>query len=617
MQKKRFQQFDPISVLYLFGGTLILALRLLATEWTEDLDLFVYLSFFALICGVLLGASRFPGWIAVVMATGYGVFTIPWLYGLTLNRETSWYDRIFNIMGLRLKLAISQYSSNIMVSDPILFLAILAVLFWAFIVLSGFVLTRKSRSLVAILLSGLPLMIMSHYDQGNQSSPSYIFFFVLFALLLIGRSEYARSLLEWAKQRISLTPKAQTDLRRGVLLFVVIVLVLSWSIPLTSSQTRRYSEFWTNLTQPWETFKLKISNALQPLRNATIGTEGSFDASLGLGSSTTLGTAMLFTVTPDGPPPIGLNFYWKVRSYNLYMNDMWLTSNDFDYATFFPQRFSLNPPDWIVTEPYSFSFFMNTNQAGNFYYVNSPIWVSRQVEFMLQSLPDEQQDVAAGFADPLLSSGETYEVQAQIPNPTLAQLRAVEQVYPEWLERYTQLPPDIPERIRALAEDLTKNLDNPYDKAQAITRYLRNNITYNTDMGTIPESADPIEWFLFEKQSGYCNYYATAEVLMLRSVGIPARLAVGYAQGLYDDEKGSYQVRQKDKHAWPEVYFNAYGWIEFEPTSAIGLISRPLGVAVEITPQEPLITPEIEPDEPELPDAIAPTLAPEETLFVP
>lgn len=617
MQKRHFTWLDLLSALYLVGAFFILAMRLVATDWTEGLDLFVYLSFLAVLAGLALGLSTFPVWLSSIFGTVYGLFTIIWLYGISLDNTISWYDRVINVMGLRLKLAISQYAGNIMVTDPILFISVLAILVWAIAISSGFTLTRYGKAWVSILPPGLALMIISYYDQANPATSRYIFFFVLFTLLLVGRSTYLHSLKEWQLQKVNLTPKAQSDLRKAMLIFIIIVLAISWMIPLTKTQTRRYSEFWSNLTKPWESLVNKIGRALEPLRNATIGAEGSFDATLTLGTSTTLGNSTLFTVTPDDTLPFGLNQYWKVRSYNLYMNDMWLTSNDYDYVVFFPQRFRLDSPDWTLRDQHTYSFFMNTNQAGNFYYVNSPTWISRQVEFAVQTLPDGQQDVIAAFADPLLQSGETYQVQADIPNPTIYDLRTVQQVYPEWLERYTQLPLNFPVAISQLAQTLTKNLDSPYDKAQAITQYLRNNITYSASIGTIPEDADPIEWFLFEHKAGYCNFYATAEVLMLRSIGIPARLAVGYAQGEYDPETGSFSVRQKDKHAWPEVYFNEFGWVEFEPTTFISTISRPIGAPPVVNEgQEPLDLPQIEPEETEIPTPV-PTKVPEQVVFVP
>src|SRR5687767_11533052 len=82
-----------------------------------------------------------------------------------------------------------------------------------------------------------------------------------------------------------------------------------------------------------------------------------------------------------------------------------------------------------------------------------------------------------------------------------------------------------------------------------------------------------LEWFLFNWKSGYCNYYASAEVLMLRSLGIPARLAVGYAQGEENDD-GTFTVYERDAHAWPQVYFPAIGWVDFEPTASQPPIER-------------------------------------------
>jgi hypothetical protein len=108
---------------------------------------------------------------------------------------------------------------------------------------------------------------------------------------------------------------------------------------------------------------------------------------------------------------------------------------------------------------------------------------------------------------------------------------------------------------------------------QTITDYLRANITYTTSLPIPPDGQDPVLWVLFDYKKGFCNYYASAEVLMLRSVGIPARMAVGFAQGQYIN--GEYIVRQRDAHAWPEVYFPGVGWVEFEPTVIQDALVRP------------------------------------------
>ncbi len=81
-----------------------------------------------------------------------------------------------------------------------------------------------------------------------------------------------------------------------------------------------------------------------------------------------------------------------------------------------------------------------------------------------------------------------------------------------------------------------------------------------------------LEWFLFDERAGFCNYYASSEVMMLRALGVPARLSVGYAEGTWNPEDNVYVILGKDSHAWPEVYFPNIGWVPFEPT-----VSQPLG----------------------------------------
>jgi len=125
-------------------------------------------------------------------------------------------------------------------------------------------------------------------------------------------------------------------------------------------------------------------------------------------------------------------------------------------------------------------------------------------------------------------------------------------------ERYLKLPSSITQRTRQLAQDITQGLDNPYDKVAAVTEYLRQNITYKDKIPATPRDRETIDWFLFDIQVGYCNYYATAEVILLRALGIPARWAIGYAQG-ERLETGMYLVRELNAHSWPEVYFSGIG----------------------------------------------------------
>ena len=158
-------------------------------------------------------------------------------------------------------------------------------------------------------------------------------------------------------------------------------------------------------------------------------------------------------------------------------------------------------------------------------------------------------------------------------------LRTAGQDYPDWVsDRYLQLPNDFPRTVRRLAADLTKGRDNPYDMAEAIRRHLIT-LPYSLDVRVPPPGKDWVEFFLLEERRGYCQNYASAMITMLRSQGIPARLAVGFAPGFPDPAAAEWTVQTKHYHAWPEAFFPGYGWVEFEPTPAdVQDALRPLGI---------------------------------------
>jgi len=140
------------------------------------------------------------------------------------------------------------------------------------------------------------------------------------------------------------------------------------------------------------------------------------------------------------------------------------------------------------------------------------------------------------------------------------------------------LPANFPQRVKDLARQIVSDAGatNSFDQASALEAWLRTHIDYNDKIEGPQLGQDGVDYVLFESRAGYCDYYAAAMVTMARSLGMPARVAVGYARGEYDAKSDTYRVRERDAHAWVEVYFPAYGWVEFEPTAAQPLIARPV-----------------------------------------
>ncbi len=141
-------------------------------------------------------------------------------------------------------------------------------------------------------------------------------------------------------------------------------------------------------------------------------------------------------------------------------------------------------------------------------------------------------------------------------------------------EQYLQLPSLSPD-VHALAQRVTQKTESSYAKAHAVERHLKENYRYSLDIETSIQGS-PIEEFLFVRKTGYCEHYASAMVVLLRTLGIPARLATGFLTGEWNDFGQYYTVRQRDAHAWVEVYFPLSGWMTFDPTpNVIGTAPNP------------------------------------------
>ena len=125
----------------------------------------------------------------------------------------------------------------------------------------------------------------------------------------------------------------------------------------------------------------------------------------------------------------------------------------------------------------------------------------------------------------------------------------------------------VSDRARALAEEITSDCGSDYEKLLAIAAYLQENYTYTLRPGQVPEGEDFLDWLLFEGREGYCTWYATAAVLMARSVGVPARYVQGYRAAL--PGKVFTKLDPGDAHAWCEGYIQGYGWVTVEATPGL------------------------------------------------
>ncbi len=156
-----------------------------------------------------------------------------------------------------------------------------------------------------------------------------------------------------------------------------------------------------------------------------------------------------------------------------------------------------------------------------------------------------------------------YEVVSEIPRRTLVAENGDEVVSNE--AAYLQLSDDLDHRIVELAETITQTGTTVLEKASLVEAYLKGNYAYSLELTWDPGD-QPLATFLFDAQSGHCEYFASSMAILLRVVGVPTRMVNGFLAGEYNAVGGSYIVRQSDAHSWVEAYVPGRGWVEFDPT---------------------------------------------------
>jgi transglutaminase-like putative cysteine protease len=583
-QQSRWWDWAAIGLLLLLLHSL--AARLVATSWTPFLNLIQTFTSLAFIIGAALGYSQFHRSTARWLTFFYMLLLLPLIWTLVIDQDTSLEEQFLSVAG-RLFFTTSDFFAGRPVEDPLFFVAVMSIAFWIITSWSAFTLVRNQNYLGAVLPSAIGLLIIQNYDNVNASRLWFLAFFAFIALLLLGRLQFLQNKLSWLQRRVFLSPDNSIDLTSSMAIAAGLIIIVAWTVPASLSSLESAAKTWNRITRPWQEFTDRMENAVSALESKVNARRGEFfSTELVLGRGFPLSDTVMFEVqvpTPseDKKPP---RYYWRGRVYDYFTKDQWYTTGTTrqDYSAL---EAGLPVAGSEGSIPESFVFNVGASKLSLLYGPAQPVWFSRSGT-VLAAPAEGANDVFSWTASPSLLPGETYQMRAVLNNPNIQQLRAAGTEYPEWVtEKYLQLPQDFSPQIKDLAAEITAEAETPYDRAVAVTNYLRQNIEYAESLPATPGSKDTLEWVLFEYKKAYCVYYATSEILMLRSLGIPARMAVGFSQGtgftekedIIEDNRAArrFIVREKNAHAWPEVYFPGIGWVEFEPTGNQAPLDRP------------------------------------------
>jgi transglutaminase-like putative cysteine protease len=306
----------------------------------------------------------------------------------------------------------------------------------------------------------------------------------------------------------------------------------------------------------------EIINPAVPVVQVEGWSSESSDYYYGFGSQLDLGyrgglndTVMMYVRSPYPS-------YWRSHAFDFYDGRHWLQSSR----------------DLTPVEPSSQYWFrlIYPYPRGDYFvhsvYVAEPmpnlVFVGGEATDLIFPADIVSLDFTDGIRAPQALQPETaYAVWARSLSFDRGELQSAGVDYPaEIAETYLQLPDTVTERTRKLARQLTRDAPTPYGKTVAIRDHLRETYAYNLFPPPQAPNTDAVDQFLFVDREGVCEHYGSAMVVMLRSLGVPARLAAGYGSGRYNYMTGYYEVRAKDAHAWVEVYFPEHGWVPFDPT---------------------------------------------------
>jgi hypothetical protein len=555
-----------------------------AVGWVAHLNILSLTTAVGLICGLIAAKQqRFSRVPVHVVAIGFGLLLAFW--------QTA--GAFYQGNAVAFEHAIRNWISILLTGDTgdndAIFLFFITALGFILAYTSSWLVYRTRSPWLMIVANAVVLLInLSNVDAG------FIVFLVVFliaSLLLLLRFNLYESVRRWQRQGLRYADDIGWDVMQAGALISIGILVLSWILP--AGYTNAWAaQLWTLNANPWVQLENTWNRVISVNGGINPSNHGNFRDTLTLGGNPNLNHDIVFTVQSDdgsqylaslsfetytgvGGWVIGPTTTLPVKANSSYPDGALLTHTVQQKITV------VNPPGEQYPYIFGASDILSTNLPGM-------VLGSQTTGSILGWLKQGGN----------LAGGTTYTVVSTVSSADVGTLRSVPlpkdapknlspdpdapipPTYydPSILRTYLQLPNNLDPQIAALAKHIvnTAHATTMYDEVVALESYLRDNYAYSVDVQP-PPGEEGVSWFLFRSgHKGFCNYFASAMAVMARSLGIPARVVQGYTNGDYDTKQHDRVVRGTDAHAWTQVYFAGYGWINFEPSASFSPFARPL-----------------------------------------
>ncbi|HEX2326906.1 MAG TPA: transglutaminaseTgpA domain-containing protein [Chloroflexota bacterium] len=577
---------------------LLLAVMVLSTvwsvhqaRWVEGTAILFPLAVAGLVLGMLLARSRLAAWLSLAIGVLGGLALcfvvvgglvpplaqIPGALLGTLAGTLGWVTSPSGAppvvsagqqfllngaeFGARIGLWTQLGASGRVSNDNAIFLLFIAYVAWLQGYIGSWALFRLHDVILAALPTGIALVTNAAYT-GQAQAPFAVFFITL--LLLAVSTNLASLQKRWERLAVDYPSGLLFDVTVSSFVVICLLAMLAFFGPRISDNPLS-NAFWAYMGEQWSEVENASNRLFSGVNSPQSGGGGGGRDRLVLSGPVQLSQRVVMQVQADEPS------YWRGATYDTWTGRDWMSSDKFpvnrtEKQAIFPQRFTLR-------KRVKASFEINQSRSDLIYTPDEPAQVSIPYKVFTRTGDANLADFSSLRAKKPAIPSLKYAVEAFSSTASAQDLRSAPADLPEWVKRYTQLP-DTPQRVRDLSNTLTRRFGTNYDKAVAVEQFLRR-YPYTLDVKPPPPDRDAVEYFLFDLKQGYCDYFATTMVVLLRAQGIPARLATGYVAGKFDNNTRKFVVTEEEAHSWPEVYFPNYGWMPFEPSGYRPPIVRP------------------------------------------
>lgn len=547
-----------------------------SAAWADGLGLLIWVAILAVTLGLAFAKAKWlPGVIAHILATVIGVFWTLFIVSYAVQGAETLKEQFLALVQRLLTWVATAFARGVN-ADNIMFVLQMGLLVWILAYLGAWFAFRRQQAWAAIIPAGIIILVNNQYATGGLAI--YFVLYLFCALLLIVRVHVLAKQVHWQSRHIAFAPDIVLDFLRDGTILSLLIVAASVFLPSVMSKPV-WSDVWDVFSEPWEQVQNEWSRLYAALRSQAEEEAISFGRTMALGEGTQLSDTPFLVVKTPRPT------YLRAAVYHTYTGRGWLNTDN--HSTRWPEGSTWPVPAYDLTETITQTLIPLRRDVKHLYATGQPISADIPAAVQLSFITGELEKdgrLVSGLGDvSIVRAGanvppDGFSVVSEVSVADEQSLRQAGTQYPDWVtERYLDLPASLPDRVIALAQQVVQGSTNPYDAGVALERFLRRESKYSRTIEAPPPNADAVDYFLFESKTGYCDYYASAMVVMLRAVGIPARLASGYAGGSWDSTRGGYTVLYSDAHSWPEVFFPHYGWIPFEPTASQPLIVRPTG----------------------------------------